>query len=66
MRPENSWEVVFDENGDGASQHIQDRELVWISEKDGKEVRKHYDPDAGLGRWMSVLFFSFFPLDDQL
>jgi len=48
----NSWKVVLD----------KDANLEWISEEDGKLLRWHEDPSAGMFKSMQLMFYSLLPL----
>jgi putative cardiolipin synthase len=67
MQPENSWQIIIEEETEtGSGTHYASGELVWITERDGKEVRYRYEPGASFGRRFGAFFFSLFPIDDQL
>jgi putative cardiolipin synthase len=56
VRPENSYRVLLDENGD----------LYWVTEVGGKQVRYDEEPETTFGqRFMSGLI-SILPIEDQL
>jgi len=56
VRPENSYRVQLDENGD----------LYWVTEVDGKQVRYDEEPETTFGqRFMSGLI-RILPVEDQL
>ena len=56
VRPENSFRVLPDDNGD----------LVWVTEKNGVEVRFHQDPESGLWERLLSDFIILLPIEDQL
>jgi len=56
VRPENSYRVRLDENGD----------LYWVTEVDGKEVRYHEDPEATFGQRFISGFIMMLPVEHQL
>lgn len=67
MQPENSWQIIIEEETETSSgTPYASGELVWITERDGKEVRHTYEPGASFGRRFGAFFFSLFPIDDQL
>jgi putative cardiolipin synthase len=56
VRPENSYRVRLDENGN----------LVWVTQVNGMEVRFHQDPETGFwDRFMSG-FIGLLPVESQL
>jgi cardiolipin synthase C len=56
VRPENSYRVQLDANGD----------LVWVTEVNGMEVRFYQDPESGFwDRFMSG-FIGLLPVEHQL
>jgi putative cardiolipin synthase len=56
VRPENSYRVMLDENGD----------LYWVTEVDGKEVRYDEDPQTTFGQRFTSGFIEMLPVEDQL
>jgi cardiolipin synthase C len=56
LRPENSYRVMQDEDGD----------LVWITKIDGKEVRYDNDPETSFWRRFKSGFISILPVEHQL
>jgi putative cardiolipin synthase len=56
VRPENSYHVLLDENGD----------LYWVTEVDGKEVRYHEEPETTFGQRFMSGFIELLPVEDQL
>ncbi|MEA3274430.1 MAG: phospholipase D family protein [Pseudomonadota bacterium] len=61
VHPDNSYRVILEPNerGDG-------ERLVWITERNGEEVRYYSDPDVGLWRRFSVWFLSLLPIEKHL
>jgi putative cardiolipin synthase len=56
VRPENSYRVLLDEDGD----------LIWVTEVDGAEVRYHEDPESTFGQRFISGFIMMLPVEDQL
>ena len=56
VRPENSYRVMLDENGD----------LVWVTEANGMEVRFHQDPETGFWDRIMSGFIGLLPVEEQL
>jgi len=56
VRPENSYRVSLDEDGD----------LVWVTEIDGEEVRYDDDPETTFGQRFMSGFISILPVDEHL
>jgi len=56
VRPENSYRVMLDENGD----------LYWVSEVDGKEVRYYDEPETTFGQRFMSGFIMILPVEHQL
>jgi putative cardiolipin synthase len=56
VRPENSYQVLLDENG----------ELVWVTEINGVEVRFHQDPETGFWERFLSGFIMLLPVEHQL
>jgi putative cardiolipin synthase len=56
VRPENSYHVLLDENGD----------VYWVTEVDGKEVRYHEEPETTFGQRFMSGFIELLPMEDQL
>lgn len=56
VRPENSYRVLLDEDGD----------LVWITEIDGEEVRYDDEPETTFGQRFMSDFISILPVEHQL
>lgn len=56
VRPENSYRVLLDENGD----------LVWVTKTDGMEVRYHQDPESGFWERFMSGFIILLPVEHQL
>jgi cardiolipin synthase C len=54
--PQNSYRVELDEDGD----------LVWITEKDGEEVRYTKDPESTFWQRFVSGFIKMLPVEDQL
>ena len=56
VRPENSYHVMLDDDGD----------LVWVTEIDGEEVRYNDDPETTFGQRFMSDFITFLPVERQL
>jgi putative cardiolipin synthase len=56
VRPENSYRVLLDEDGD----------LVWVTEIDGQEVRYDDEPETTFGQRFMSGFIKILPVDKQL
>ena len=56
VRPENSYRVLLDENGN----------LFWVTETDGMEVRYHQDPESGFWERFMSSFIMLLPVEHQL
>lgn len=56
IAPQTSYKVEKDKDGD----------LVWIGEKDKKEVRLSSEPESSFWRDTQTFLFSLLPLEDQL
>jgi len=56
VRPENSYKVVLDDDGD----------LVWITEVDGAEVRYRTDPESTFWQRLVSNFIGLLPVEHQL
>ena len=56
VRPENSYRVMLDEDGD----------LIWITEIDGNEVRYTEEPEATFGQRFMSGFIMILPVEQQL
>jgi putative cardiolipin synthase len=56
VRPENSYHVLLDENGD----------VYWVTEVDGKEVRYHEEPETTFGQRFMSDFIMMLPVEHQL
>jgi len=63
MKPENSWQVVLDEKND-TEVNNRNSGLVWITERDGKQIKYDYEPGTDIWRDLGNAFFSLFPLGD--
>jgi len=61
--PENSYRVVLE-----ADENTGNERLVWITEKDGEEVRYYSDsdPDVSVWRRFSAWFMSLLPIEEHL
>jgi len=59
--PENSYHVILETDKETGSER-----LVWITEKDGREVRYYSDPDVGFGRRFSAWFMGLLPIEEHL
>ena len=56
VRPDNSYRVMLDEDGD----------LIWITEIDGNEVRYTEEPEATFGQRFMSGFIMILPVEQQL
>ncbi len=56
VKPENSYRVLLDVDGD----------LEWVTEIDGREVRYDKDPGSGFWQRFKAGFIRILPVDDQL
>jgi putative cardiolipin synthase len=56
VRPENSYRVLLDDEGD----------LVWVTEIDGEEVRYDDEPETTFGQRFMSDFFTILPIDEHL
>ena len=56
VRPENSYRVLLDENGDP----------YWVTEVDGKEVRYDEEPETTFGQRFMSGFIMMLPVEHQL
>ncbi|MDH3985521.1 MAG: phospholipase D-like domain-containing protein, partial [Gammaproteobacteria bacterium] len=56
VRPENSYRVLLDDEGN----------LVWVTEIDGEEVRYDDEPETTFGQRFMSDFISILPVDDHL
>ena len=56
VRPENSYRVLLDENGD----------LYWVTEVDGAEVRYDEEPETTFGQRFMSGFIMMLPIEHQL
>ena len=56
VRPENSYRVLLDENGD----------LYWVTEIDGREVRYDQEPETTFGQRFMSGFIMLLPVEHQL
>jgi len=54
--PENSYRVLLDDRGN----------LVWVSEKGGREVRYNKEPETSFGRRFSSSLIKLLPIQSQL
>jgi putative cardiolipin synthase len=59
--PENSYRVLLEADKDTGRER-----LVWITEKNGEEVRYYSDPDVGVWRRFSAWFMSLLPIEEHL
>jgi hypothetical protein len=50
----------------GSATGYAERHFEWGTERDGKEVRYSHEHDAGFRWGFKSLFFSLFPIDEQL
>ncbi|MGH8649160.1 MAG: phospholipase D-like domain-containing protein, partial [Burkholderiales bacterium] len=59
--PRHSWRLTLDSEPSAGTQ------IVWSGEQDGKPLRMHQEPGAGVLRQLGVLFYSLLPgLEDHL
>ena len=56
VRPENSYRVLLDENGD----------LYWVTEVDGAEARYDEEPETTFGQRFMSGFIMMLPIEHQL
>jgi len=56
IRPENSYRVLLDENGD----------LYWVTEVNGTEVRYYEEPGTTFGQRFMSGFIMMLPVEHQL
>jgi putative cardiolipin synthase len=56
MQPQNSWQVVLDEQG----------RTVWITQQDGHEVRSYQEPAQSGWKRFKADFIALFPLEKYL
>jgi len=56
VRPENSYRVLLDEDGD----------LYWVTEVDGEEVRYYEEPETTFGQRFMSGFIMLLPIEHQL
>jgi len=56
VRPENSYRVLLDEDGD----------LYWVTEVDGAEVRYYKEPLTTFGQRFMSGFIMILPVEQQL
>lgn len=66
MKPENSWQVVLDEQNDTKTTSNRNSGFIWITENNGMQIHYEYEPGTNLWRDLGNAFFSFFPLGDKL
>ncbi len=59
--PENSYRVILEPGGDWTGE-----QLVWITEKDGKEVRYYSEPETGAWQRFTTWLIGLLPIEDQL
>jgi len=59
--PENSYRVILEPGGAWTGE-----QLVWITEKDGKEVRYYSEPETGVWQRFTAWFMGLLPIEDQL
>ena len=65
MKPENSWHVVLDKQTDTQTPN-RNSGFVWITERDGEQIRYDYEPESDIWRDLGNVFFSLFPLQEKL
>ncbi len=56
VKPENSYRVLLDADGD----------LEWVTEIDGREVRYDKDPESGFWQRFKAGLIRLLPVEDQL
>ncbi len=59
--PENSYRVMLEPGGDWTGE-----QLVWITEKDGKEIRYYTEPETGAWQRFTTWLIGLLPIEDQL
>ena len=59
--PENSYRVLLETDAETG-----DERLVWITERDGEEVRYYSEPEVGLWRRFSTWFMGLLPIEKHL
>jgi putative cardiolipin synthase len=65
MKPENSWQVVLDEQNDTQTNPNRNSGFVWITERNGEQILYDYEPGSNIWRDLGNAFCSFLPLDDK-
>jgi len=60
IQPTNSYRLALENDESGMAQ------LVWITEKDGEEVRYYSDPEVGLWRRFTTWLVSLLPIEHHL
>ena len=56
IKPENSYQVLLDEDGD----------LYWVTKNDGMEVRYDKEPETSFGQRFQSGFIEMLPVQSQL
>jgi putative cardiolipin synthase len=56
VQPDSSYRVLLDESG----------ELVWVTQRDGREVRYHSEPETTFGQRFLSGFIRLPPVEDNL
>ena len=59
--PENSYHVILETDDETGEER-----LVWVTEKDGREVRYYSDPDVGMWRRFGAWFMGLLPIEEHL
>jgi len=59
--PENSYHVILETDEETGRER-----LVWVTEKDGREVRYYSDPDVGPGRRFAAWFMGLLSIEEHL
>jgi putative cardiolipin synthase len=59
--PENSYRVLLETDAETG-----DERLVWITERDGEEVRYYSEPEVGRWRRFSTWFMGLLPIEEHL
>ncbi len=59
--PENSYRVLLETDA-----QTGDERLVWVTQRDGEEVRYYSEPEAGVWRRFSTWFMGLLPIEKHL
>jgi putative cardiolipin synthase len=65
MLPENSWQVLLNEEAPGPSRGTDESDLVWVTVREGEEEKMYFDPGASFWRHVQVLFGTLLPIKSQ-